>query len=120
MLDKTITSALLTLRAKIIRGKLDGLDHVEALLLARGAGLPPVPRKQPDDRFRRSGLRLLIMDGLRCGPVRSAVLIDAVMQKQADMSRIDATHRVHNALWKMKVASLVARDGGVWRLMIRG
>ena len=39
MLDKTITSALLQLRAQIIRGRLDGLAHVQALLLARGVDL---------------------------------------------------------------------------------
>jgi hypothetical protein len=36
MLDKTITSALLHLRAQIIRDRLDGLGHVNALLVQRG------------------------------------------------------------------------------------
>jgi hypothetical protein len=36
MLDKTVTSALLHLRAQIIRDRLDGLDHVNALLVQRG------------------------------------------------------------------------------------
>lgn len=116
MLDKTVNSALLNLRAQIIRGKLDGLGHVEALLVARGVSLPAVPRKRPADTFKRLSLRLLIMEGLRCGPVRSAMLIEQVMAKQPDVSRIDATHRVHNVLWKMKVAGLVVRDGRLWKL----
>ena len=116
MLDKTITSALLNLRAQIIRGKMEGLEHVEALLVARGVGLPAVPRKRPADTFRRSSLRWLILAGLRGGPVRSALLIDQVMAKQPSVLRIDATHRVHNVLWKMKVAGLVVRDGRLWRL----
>ena len=40
MLDKTITSALLNLRAQIIRHKLEGIKHVEALLIARSVTLP--------------------------------------------------------------------------------
>ena len=39
MLDKTITSALLALRAHIIHQRRDGLAHVEALLIARGFDL---------------------------------------------------------------------------------
>ena len=116
MLDKTITSALLNLRAQIIRDKRDGLGHVEALLVARGVGLPAVPRQRPADTFRRSRLRRLILDGLRGGPVRSALLIEQVMAKQPSVLRIDATHRVHNVLWKMKVSGLVVREGRLWRL----
>lgn len=116
MLDKTITSALLQLRAQIIRGSLDGLEHVEALLRARGVDLPRVPRQQPKDRFRKSGLRLLILGGLRRGPVQSAVLIEQVMSRQPDLTRTAAMHRVHNALWKMKGSGVVARDGRLWRL----
>lgn len=122
MLDKTITNALLQLRAHIVRGNLDGREHVEALLIARGVVLPHVPRPMPADRFRKSGLRLLLMDGLRGGPARSAVLIDMVMQRQPDLSRTDAMHRVHNVLWKMLAAGTVAKGDRdhigqhVWRL----
>ena len=116
MLDKTITSALLNLRAQIIRNKMDGLEHVEALLVARSVGLPAVPRKRLASAFKRLSLRLLIVERLRTGPVRSALLIEQVMAKKPSVSRIDATHRVHNVLWKMKVAGLVVRDGRLWRL----
>ena len=36
MIDKTITNALIELRKQIIRGRLDILAHVDALLMARG------------------------------------------------------------------------------------
>ena len=41
MLDKTITNALIALRRQIIRGNLDRLDHVNALLAARGIARLP-------------------------------------------------------------------------------
>jgi len=49
MQDKSINGALLALRKQIIRGDLDGLAHVEALLVLRGADLPAVlPAKRQD------------------------------------------------------------------------
>ena len=41
-MDKSIDRALLAPRKKIIRGNLDGLDHVEALLAMRGVDMPEV------------------------------------------------------------------------------
>ncbi len=60
-------------RAEIIRDGLGGLEHANALLLARGVDPEalPVPRKQPK-RFRRGALRMAILralftfDSLRC------------------------------------------------------
>ena len=66
MLDKTITSALLNLRAQIIRGKLDGLEHVNALLVALGvdpAAQYVAGKAKP--AFRRSELRQIIFAALR-------------------------------------------------------
>ena len=47
MQDKSINGALIKLRAQIIRGGLNGLVQVEALLIARGIDLPRVPRAMP-------------------------------------------------------------------------
>ena len=68
MQDKTITNALLRLRAQIIRGKLDGLDHVEALLVARGVDLPHVHEPHATNSLPRPGMTRLLVDALRDGP----------------------------------------------------
>ena len=49
MQDKSIDGALLALRKQIIRGDIDGLAHVEALLALRGVHMPAVlPAKRKD------------------------------------------------------------------------
>ena len=65
MLDKSITSALLALRAQIIRGNLDGLDNVEALLVQRGIdpAAHHVPRPIPRDSCKLRDSGGIVSDG---------------------------------------------------------
>jgi len=68
MQDKSVNSALLALRKQIIRGDLDGLAHVEALLAMRGVAMPAVlPAKRPDV-VRRGHMAVMIPNALRDGP----------------------------------------------------
>jgi hypothetical protein len=61
MQDKSIDGALLAPRKNIIRGRLDGLAHVEALLLLRGVDMPRVlPVKRPDAARRGHMSRMVL------------------------------------------------------------
>ena len=115
MLDKTITSALLQLRAQIIRGKLEGLEHVEALLLARGVDLQPA-RKPYRPRHGRNYARLLIMEALRSGPLPGRAIAVYAVCRVPEVPQDALRRLVSSALWKMGDAGVVARDGGLWRL----
>ena len=118
MLDKTITSALLNLRAQIIRGKSDGLEHVEALLVARGVdpAAQHVPRKA-NAAFRHSELRQIIFAALREGPQSSRAIADRVQASSLHLTTFRARHKVHRAIWKMKDMGLVAKDGALLYLL---
>ncbi len=116
MLDKTITSALLQLRAQIIRGKLDGLDHVEALLLARGVELPHVPRPTPADGCAQHEISRAIYTALRGGPKRAGEVVAAFHAQRPDMAFNVVQRRVYRAGEKMILRGVVGRDAGRWRL----
>lgn len=68
--EKTILNVLYHLRAEIVRESLDGIEHVDALLRARGADpeARAVPQATPR-RFRRRALSLAVLRALREGPL---------------------------------------------------
>ena len=115
MLDKTITSALLNLRAKIIRGNLDGLDHVEALLAARGVDLPHVPKPHASNSLPRLAMMRLLVDALMDGPKDGVAAARYVAEHQPSISYRDAQRRVHQALARMVANGYAVRDGKAWR-----
>ncbi len=115
MQDKTINNALLQLRAQIIRGGLDGLDHVEALLLARGVDLQPA-RKPYRPRHGRNYARLLILEALRSGPLLGRAIAAYAIARVPEVPQDALRRLVSSALWKMGDAGVVVRDGGLWRL----
>jgi hypothetical protein len=87
MQDKSIDGALLALRKQIIRGKLDGLEHVEALLLMRGVDLPRVmPPKRPD-AARRGHMARLVIGALREGPKTMRELVPIIADQQPNISQ---------------------------------
>lgn len=118
MLDKTITNALIALRKKIIRNSLDGLVHVDALLVARG--IDPAkqrigPKRKPD-QARQGLMRLMVIEALQGGPKRYAEISALVAMKRPEIGH-DATHkRTGHALDRMQKAGLVKRDGRLWGL----
>ena len=118
MLDKTITSALLALRAQTIRCKLDGLDHVEALLLARGVDptRQRVPRPLSANMLRHSGMQRLLLSALKDGPKGGVAAARYVAEHQPSISYREAQRRVHQALARMVANGFAVRDGKGWRM----
>lgn len=111
MQDKSINSALLALRAQIIRDGLSGLDHVESLLALRQVPLAPVPRRiaQRQDTSR------LALEALRDGPKRGYEVSGYAAQATGD-NLPDQWHRSYQALHRLRRRGLVVKDGVVWRL----
>jgi hypothetical protein len=120
MIEKTITSALVNLRAHIIRNGLDGLDHVNALLMMRG--IDParlrVGRKMPADSCRQSEVRKIVTQALREGPKRPCEIGAHFMACKPDIGADRAMLRVYRAIYKMRNRGLVVRGGGLWRLAL--
>ena len=117
MQDKTITNALLQLRAQIIRGGLDGLGHVEVLLLARGVDLAGHYVARPYQQRRgRNYVRLIIIGALRKGPMTGREISDIAVETVPDAPTKALRAMTYSALSKMGKAGLVVRGGGMWRL----
>lgn len=114
MQDKTIDNALLALRKQIIRGDGKGLEHVEALLSARGVPMPEVrPAKRPD-AARNNQMRWLVLEALRDGPKTLREIVPVVCSKRPEIGP-DATYvRTTQALNKMQIRGMVRREGRVW------
>ncbi len=110
MLDKTIDSVLLALRADIIRRRMDGLEHVEALLRLRSVPLPPVRRRYAP---RRDTMRI-VLDALRDGPKDTAAV--AAIAVAAGIPRYRARRRIWLTLDRLHKRGLVVRDGEAWGL----
>ena len=96
MLDKTITNALLALRAQIIRNSQNGLFYVEALLVARcvDPAAHHVPRKAKP-RFKHAELRIAILTALREGPLTSRAVAERVLVANPHLTADAARHKVH-------------------------
>lgn len=116
MQDKTIDSVLWELRAQIVRDGLDGLHHVNALLLARGCDPEDqhIPRKKPANQFRQSELKRLVMTALRDGPQTGKALAACIAAQRPEVGPEDAYKRVYLALARMKAAGFVEREGRLW------
>lgn len=113
MLDKTITSALLNLRAQIIRGKLDCLDHVEALLVARDIDL--AAQHVPQQIAQRRDTSRLALNALRDGPKRAKEVAHHVMAATG-MPERQAKAIMYQAVYNLHRRGLVKREGRLWTL----
>lgn len=118
MLDKTITNALLALRAQIIRDNLDGLGHVNALLTQRGIdpAAQHVRRKLPADSCKQREVKLIVLEALRDGAKRPAEIGAHFMACKPEVPPDRAMLRVYRAIYKMRDGGVVVRDGWAWRL----
>jgi hypothetical protein len=118
MLDKTITNALLHLRAQIIRENQDGLDHVNALLVTRGVdpAAQHVRRKIPQDSCAQREVKALVLQALRDGPKRPSEIGAHFMACKPEIAPDRAMLRVYRAIYKMRDRGVVVRDGGAWLL----
>ena len=118
MLDKTINSALLTLRAQIIRGDGKGQDHVEAMLRSRGIDPQTciVRAKRKADAARKGLMRVIVLDALRGGPKTLRELAQIVAARRPEIGQEAAYQRTGQVLARMKRAVSVVREGRLWAL----
>lgn len=117
MLDKTIDSALVNLRKQIIRGNLDGLDHLEALLILRGIdpAIQHVTKPRPDNLLARRAMGMLILDCLRGGPKRGRDVARYLSEREPSVTYAQAMRRVYQGLHRLHKHGVVTRDGRLWR-----
>jgi len=119
MQDKTIDNALLELRKQMIRGELDGLDHVEALLVMRSVRLPRVLPRKPRNQAGKGVMTYMALAALRGGP-QTALNVSKCIALQRPELTFDKSHKYAAvALTKLKARGLVVHDGrigGSWRL----
>lgn len=115
--EDTIVAVLHYVRAEIVRDGLDGLEHVEALLRARGVAPDArhVPRKTPK-HFRRGQLRAAILRALRDSPRSGPEIAREIARETNGLTYEQVYKRVYIALYAMKRAGLVERDGRLWGL----
>ena len=116
MQDKSINGALLALRKQIIRGNLDGLEHVEALLTMRGVHMPAVLPAKTADAALKGHVRALVIQALREGPMTRAELLEYLAEQRPQLPYKVAYARADKVLWKMGKVGLLEREGRVWRL----
>jgi hypothetical protein len=118
MLDKTIINVLLHLRAQIIRDRLDGLGHVNALLVQRGVdpSAQLVRAKRRPDSARWGMMRVVVLDALLDGPKCNAEIVALVAERRPEITPEAAYQRAGQALAKLKRCGTVARDGKLWTL----
>ena len=116
MQDKSIDGALLALRKTIIRGNLDGLAHVEALLSLRNVHMPAVLPAKKVDVAKSGHMSRLVRDALRNGPMTAMALTGIVVAARPEISASDANKRTAQVLCNMKFAGALVRDGRLWGL----
>ena len=118
MLDKTITSALLQLRLKIIREGLDGLPHVDALLIVRGVDPQSqhVTKPRPVNMLARRAMFQAITDCLQDGPKRGRDVAAYIAVHEPGITYAQAVRRVYQGLYRLRVHRVAVKDGAGWRL----
>lgn len=120
MQDKSINGALLALRKQIIRGKLDGLAHVEALLVMRGVDLPTVLPAKRCDVARKGHMARFVISAIKIEPRDVPTLGAMVMAEHSSLTRKAAYNRVYQALLRLERRGMAVQDFGpdgcLWRL----
>ena len=118
MLDTSIDAALVELRRQIVQGGLEGQEHVEALMIARGIALRPVTRQLVAVRLPRNYLRRMILAALKEGPMTGPTIAAMVMERTPQIAPDHAYFRAYSAVTRLRYAGMVVKDGKVWRLAI--
>jgi len=118
MKAKSILSALLHIRAEIIRDDLDGLTYVDALLLARGfdPAKQTVQKKIPRYFPGRGKRRQSILSALRQGPGTSLEIAERVAKMHPGLGDVVILGSISVGLTMLKQVGLVKHEGQVWGL----
>lgn len=109
-----IDNALLALRKQIIRESLDGLEHVEALLVLRGINPPRVLPPWRENKARGYEVRRIILRALDGGPMALPDIAQAIANARGEAYDKRLYQRTAQCLYKMKLAGMVRREGRVW------
>ena len=109
-------NALTLLRKEIVREELDGLEHVDALLVLRGVDPETIrtPRAVPN-RFKRGELTRAILSMLREQPMKAIDMADR-LRVAHPCDRWRMYNGVNRALYRLRDRGVVKREGRVWRL----
>ena len=99
-----------------MRGGLEGRNHVEALLIARGVALRPVTRQLTAHRLPRNYLRRMILAALKGGPMTGPEIAAIVIERTPQIAPEQAYFRAYSAVTRLRYAGLVVRDGKGLRL----
>lgn len=117
--DDLINASLYYLRARTIRDKLDGLEHIEALMHIRG--LDPaaihVPRKNKR-QFRNGEFRKLVLDAIKDGCDTPQAIVDNIGDDLAHLRPKDRSRQVKRCLETLEGRGVVRREGRAWRLNV--
>ncbi|PHQ94029.1 MAG: hypothetical protein COB40_13095 [Marinosulfonomonas sp.] len=116
MQDRTINNALLALRKQMIRGNLEGQEHVEALLRIRGLPLPRVLPAKQKNVARRMEMHRIITEVLAGGRMTRVELVAHVAEKRPQVPPDRVYWRTDAALSKLRAKGLVQREGRLWGL----
>lgn len=115
--EDTIIDVLSYIRAEIVRDGLDGLEHVDALLTARGVDPEArhIPRKT-DRRFKRGMLRAAVLRSLADGPKTGREIAEDVATKTEGLSAKSAYKRVYICLHGLKASGSIKHCCSFWKL----
>lgn len=114
MQDRTINSALLSLRKQALRGDGRGLEHILALLELRNVDLPRVlPAKRPD-AARRGQMTRIALSALRDGPRSLPEISGYIAEQRPEISYAAAYRRTGNLLSKLKNRGMIEHKGRLW------
>lgn len=109
MQDKTINNALLALRRE--GGEAQVL--AERLLAMRGVNYLPRMIQNP---ATRSQMKRMILAALSDRPMNRRQMMAHVASLRPELTLEQLHRRTDTALWRLHVAGLVRREGGVWKL----
>ena len=104
MQERSIIGVLCHMRSEIIREKLEGLDHVEALMRLRGfdPASQHVRHKQRQNRFRQSQIKRAVIAALKDGPLTGRDMAARIHTQRPDLTYKEVYDRQYQALARMK------------------
>lgn len=110
--ETTIRNALLYMRAECLRDGAPGLDHVDALLRARGHDPDAFTfASKTPKAFRKGELQRKVLAALRDGPKTGPEIVRAI---DSPLPYATTYKRVYICLSRLHGKGVVRREGRVW------
>lgn len=115
--ETTIRNALLYIRAECLRNGAEGIEHVDALLRARGhdPGGFSFAASRPK-AYRKGELRQMVLDTLREGPQTGAEIARKAQARKPELTYKQVYKRVYICLNTLKRRGVVRHVGREWNL----